>query len=456
MVYSRGTLCCGNGHRRRLGVFAWVSNTLGPRWGFAAISFGYLQIAIGFIPMLYFVLGALSYILKWPALNEDPITKTIAALIILWALALTQFGGTKYTARIAKVGFFAGILLPAFILIALAAIYLHSGAPVAIEMDSKTFFPDFSKVGTLVVFVAFILSYMGVEASATHVNEMSNPGRDYPLAMLLLMVAAICLSSVGGLSIAMVIPGNEINLSAGVMQTFTVLMSHVAPEIEWTVRVISALLLLGVLAEIASWIVGPSRGMYVTAQKNLLPAAFAKMNKNGVPVTLVISQLVITSIALIILTNTGGGNNMSFLIALALTVVIYLCAYFMLFIGYIVLVLKHPDLKRTFNIPGGKGVKLVVAIVGLLTSIMAFIVSFLPPDNIQGDSTDMYVELLVVSFLVVLALPFILYAVHDRKGKANTGVTLEPINSQNAPKGHFFLHPRARSPHYIVMNDKKH
>lgn len=79
------------------------------------------------------------------------------------------------------------------------------------------------------------------------------------------------------------------------------------------------------------------------------------MNKNGVPVTLVISQLVITSIALIILTNTGGGNNMSFLIALALTVVIYLCAYFMLFIGYIVLVLKHPDLKRTFNIPGGKG-----------------------------------------------------------------------------------------------------
>ncbi len=108
---------------------------------------------------------------------------------------------------------------------------------------------------------------------------------------------------------------------------------------------------------------------------------------------------------------------MSFLIALALTVVIYLSAYFMLFIGYIVLVLKHPDLKRTFNIPGGKGVKLVVAIVGLLTSIMAFIVSFLPPDNIQGDSTDMYVELLVVSFLVVLALPFILYAVHDRKGK---------------------------------------
>ena len=49
------------------------------------------------------------------------------------------------------------------------------------------------------------LSYMGVEASATHVNEMKNPGRDYPLAMFLLMIVAICLSSIGGLSVAAVI-----------------------------------------------------------------------------------------------------------------------------------------------------------------------------------------------------------------------------------------------------------
>ncbi len=69
-------------------------------------------------------------------------------------------------------------------------------------MDAKTFFPDFSKVGTLVVFVAFILSYMGVEASATHVNEMSNPGRDYPLAMLLLMVAAMLLLMVAAICLS--------------------------------------------------------------------------------------------------------------------------------------------------------------------------------------------------------------------------------------------------------------
>ncbi|MBB1200614.1 glutamate:gamma-aminobutyrate antiporter [Enterobacteriaceae bacterium 89] len=437
------------------GVFTWVSKTLGEKWGFAAISFGYLQIAVGFIPMLYFVLGGLSYILNWPALNEDPLIKTVAALIILWGLAFTQLGGTKNTARIAKIGFFAGILLPAGILVALAAYYLHSGAPLAIKMNSETFFPDFHSVGTLVVFVAFILSYMGVEASATHVNEMKKPGRDYPLAILLLMFAAICLSSVGGLSIAAVIPHDKINLSAGVMQTFTVLVGQFGPGFEWAVRIIAALLLLGVLAEIAAWIVGPSRGMLVTAQKGILPKRFARMNKNGVPVALVISQLLITSIALIVLTNTGGGNNMSFLIALALTVVIYLCSYFLLFLGYMKLVLKQPENKRTFQIPGGNKVKVLVASAGLLASVVAFFVSFMPPSGLPGgDANEIYTGLLMSCFVVVALIPFVVYAMHNKKG-STTNAVLVPVKAHTAPEGHHFIHPRARSPHHIFVDGKK-
>lgn len=437
------------------GVFGWVSNTLGERWGFAAISFGYLQIAVGFVTMLYFVLGALSYILDWPALNTDPVTKTIAALIILWGLAITQFAGTKYTAMIAKIGFFAGILLPAIILVGLAAMYISTGAPLQIEMSMKTLIPDFSQVGTLVVFVAFILSYMGVEASATHVNEMKDPGRDYPMAMILLMIAAIGLSSIGGLSVALVIPSEQINLSAGVVQTFDVLVKHFGSGYEWTVRVIAALLCLGVLAEIASWIVGPSRGMYVTAQRGILPKVFAKVNQHGVPVALVIAQLIISTIAIIVLTNTGGGNNMSFLIALTLTVVIYLSSYFLLFLGYIQLACKQKDKERAFRIPGPVGFKVLIAVIGFVVSLFAFGVSFFPPSTLPaGSSGESYIMLLTVSYLIVLAIPFIIYAVHDKKGKT-TNADLVPLQSHEMPHGHFFIHPRARSMHQVVVGEEK-
>lgn len=434
------------------GVFAWVSNTLGERWGFAAISFGYLQIAIGFIPMLYFVLGCLSYILKWPELNTNPVLKTIGGLVILWFLAFTQLGGTKYTAKIAKIGFFAGILLPAAILVVLAITYLNSGATLQIEMNAASFFPDFTKLGTLVVFVAFILSYMGAEASATHVNEMKNPGRDYPMAIFLLMIAAITLSSIGGLSVAAVIPHAEINLSAGVMQAFEVLLGQFGSGVEWAFRIIATLLMLGVLAEVASWIVGPSRGMLVTAQKGLLPKALSRVNKNGVPVALVMSQLVITTIALVAFTNTGGGSNMSFLIAMSLTVVIYLCSYFMLFLGYIHLVCKQPEQKREFSLPGGKTFKVIVALSGLIISLFAFVISFVPPSGLPGaDGEDVYVISLIISFVIVVAIPFILYAVHD-KSAHKMNAELVPIKHHSISTDHFFIHPRARSTHHVIVD----
>lgn len=438
------------------GVFTWVSNTLGEKWGFAAIVFGYLQIAVGFVTMLYFVLGALSYILAWPALNQDPVTKTIGALVILWVLAITQFGGTKYTATIAKVGFFGGILLPVFILVCLAISYLMSGAPLQIEFTAKTFFPDLTKIGTLVVFVAFILSYMGVEASAAHVNEMANPGRDYPLAIFVLMIAAILLSSIGGLAVAAVIPLDKINLSAGVVQTFEVLILHHGPNLEWAVRGVSALLVLGVLAEIASWIVGPSRGLFVAAQRGILPSVLAKVNKNQVPVNLVIAQLLISTVAVIVLTNVGGGNNMSFLVAMALTVVIYLSSYFMLFLAYIHLVRKQEDLPRGFSIPGSKGLKLAIAVVGFLVSAFAFVISFVPPSTLPtAEDGRVYVWLLAVSFIVVFLVPFIIYALHDKRGK-KLNVRLVPVTTENAPSGHFFIRPRARATHHLVVDNTQH
>ena len=64
------------------GIFSWVSETLGERFGFAAIFFQWFQITVGFVTMIYFILGALSYVLNFPALNNDPLMKYIGLLII--------------------------------------------------------------------------------------------------------------------------------------------------------------------------------------------------------------------------------------------------------------------------------------------------------------------------------------------------------------------------------------
>ena len=43
------------------GIFAWVGNTLGRRWGFAALFFQWFQITVGFVTMAFFILAALTH-----------------------------------------------------------------------------------------------------------------------------------------------------------------------------------------------------------------------------------------------------------------------------------------------------------------------------------------------------------------------------------------------------------
>ncbi|MDU6248972.1 MAG: amino acid permease, partial [Paeniclostridium sordellii] len=156
------------------GIFAWVGNTLGEKFGFAAIFFQWFQITVGFVTMIYFILGCVSYIFNWDALNTVPFVKFIGVLIIFWGLTFSQLGGTKNTAKIAKAGFIFGIVIPAIVLFGVSIAYIVQGNPLDVKIGLKYFVPDFTKVNTLVVFVSFILAYMGVEASASHVNELDN------------------------------------------------------------------------------------------------------------------------------------------------------------------------------------------------------------------------------------------------------------------------------------------
>ena len=368
------------------GVFTWTGKNLGKKYGFANLFFEFFEITVGFVTMIYFILGALSYVFDWPALNSNPMIKFIGVLVIFWILALSQFGGTKYTAKIAKIGFIVGILLPAAILIILALVYIIQGNPIYIS-SKDTFVPDFTKVNTLVVFVSFILSYMGVEASATHANEMDNPKKEYPLAMLLLVIVAIVVSTLGGLAIAAVIPQDQINLSAGVVQTFAVLLGHFTANNTILVKIIALLLAFGVIAEVSSWVVGPTRGMIIAAEEGAIPKSWAKTNEHDVPVYLVIAQGIIVSIWDAVLTFGAGGSNLSFLAAMSLTVVIYLSGYILFFVGYIKAILGE-GLNGAYQMPGGKPVKIIVAIIGLATSIFAFFISFVPPTSIAGNAVQ--------------------------------------------------------------------
>lgn len=392
------------------GIFAWVGNTLGRRWGFAALFFQWFQITVGFVTMAFFILAALAYVFRWDALYNNPLVMFFGVAAIVWLLTLTQLGGTKYTARISKVGFVGGIIVPVLVLLVGLVIYFATGGVSQIKMDAATFVPDFGKVDTLVIFASFILAYMGVEASASHVNELKNPNRNYPLAMIVLAILTIALDALGGLAVATTLPASVLdgNLSFGVIEAFrAIFVQHIGPSMSWIVFVVALLLALGVLAEISAWIVGPSRALLDTAHDGILPPSFKKVNKHGVSVKTVVIQAVIVTVWDAVLCGSialsgGSSSSVGYLTAIGLTVVIYLVGYVLFFLGYFYLIFKKKNLQRSFQLPGGTPFKAIVAGVGLIMTVATLIISFFPSSNLDAQSNAVYQATLGVAFALSL------------------------------------------------------
>lgn len=425
------------------GVYTWCAQAFGRRWGFTAVFLQWLQITVGFVTMLYFVTGALSYLFNWPELNTNPWTKLIGVLILFWVITIANFAGTKWTARLAMFGLLGGVVLPAILLIVLGGTYIIQGHPMQVSFTKDAYIPDFSKVGTLVILVAFILSYAGVESSAPHVNELRNPRRNYPLAIIMLVVMAIVINIVGALSIAIVIPAKDINLSAGVLQTFQYLLDLY--HLGWLLKVVAVLLAIGTIAEVSAWVVGPSKAMVSAAGDGLIPRVFARQNSRSVPVPFVLFQGIIVTIWACVLTLGGGGNNLSFLLAMALTVVTYLTMYILLFFSYLRLKTKYADVARAYSIPGGKKGGFIVAIVGLLMAIFSIIISFFPPSGIAHEGA--YESILIVSWIVVILLPHVIYMFRDKSADKKTAVAPPQLDRIKELHPIHALHPRGRHPY---------
>lgn len=399
------------------GIFVWVRNTLGKKLGFAAIFFQWLQATVGFTAMLYFIVGIFADSFNLAIINEDPILKCVLASLIFWIMALMQLKGTKHTVLINKIGLIAGIIIPAALMAFMSIAFLAFGGQSNLQLVGDSILPDFTKITTLVVFISFILSYMGIEASASYTNEMKNPKRDYPIGILMVAVVVILLNVIGGLSIAITVPSSDLSLNAGIIQSLQITLEFFGANFGWLIKILTVMIATGVLSELSGWIVGPLKGLQQASEEGLLPIKFAQTNRHGVPTRLLFMQGIVATIWITLITLIGGGNNLSFLISIAMAVVIYAVAYLLMYIGYFNLIFKQRSLKRRFSVPGGQVGKVIIAGTGLLATIFCLVISFVPPSSLTGGQTRPYFIALVPASLLAIIAPFVIYAVRNRKSK---------------------------------------
>ena len=388
------------------GIYVWVKEAFGRRWGFVAIWLQWVYMTISMIAMLYFIAGSLAFVIS-PTLATNRTYLVICSLVILWVFTLLNLRGLSLSSKISTIGFLSGVLFPGVLIIFLGLLHVYRGNPIAFDtsLTVSNLIPDFKHIANIVLLVGFMRAFAGIEASATHANKVNNPQRNYPIAIFIVVIIGLAINILGSLSVAAVIPRESINLEAGVMDAFVQFFKNL--NVGWIIPVLGILVAIGQMGGACTWLLGPVKGLHATALSGDLPKFFQRVNNNGVPRNLLIIQAIwisIVSSALLIFTAI----NQAFWFSVAFSMMIYVTAYFLMLLSGLYLRYKAPDAPRAYRIPFKNVGMWVVTCLGMVTMVFSFFVALFPPAELPSGNKTLYQSLLIGGIIIVFAIPFII------------------------------------------------
>jgi putative glutamate/gamma-aminobutyrate antiporter len=409
------------GWPKKGGVFAWVKEAYGPKWGFLAIWLQWFQSAIWFPILLTFAASTIAFLFN-PDLASNKWFVVAIILVTYWAATFINFRGMKSSSLISSLCVIAGTLIPGAIIIILGIVWVAGGNPIAISGAGKSFFPQFKNIHTLVFLTGVFMAFAGMEMSAVHTKDVDNPQKNYPKAIMIGSIIIVIIFILGSLAISFVLPAKDINLTAGLMEAYRAFFQKFG--VEWLTPIIAVMIAFGAFGEASTWIAGPSKGLLTVAKMGYMPKKLQKTNKNDVQVSILIMQgIIVTVIALIILLMPTVQSF--FWLLTALSAQLYLIMYILMFASAIKLRIKEPDVKRAYRVPGGKVVGMfIIGSVGIAASALTWVLGFVPP-TIKTGSTLFYESFLIIGIIVACSIPFFIMKMKKPSWKTDDTETEE-------------------------------
>ena len=410
------------------GVFRWVGEAFGKKWGFLAIWLQWIESTIWYPTVLTFGAVAIAFIgmgqANDMALASNKVYSLVVVLAIYWLATFISLKGMGWVSKVAKIGGLVGTIIPAALLVVLGVVYLATGGVSQMDFHGS-FFPDLTNFNNLVLASGIFLFYAGMEMSGIHVTDMENPAKNYPKAIFIGAFITVLIFVLGTFALGVIIPQKDINLTQSLLIGFDKYFAYL--HASWLSPVIAVALAFGVLASVLTWVSGPSKGIFAVGKAGYLPPFFQKANGNGVQRNILLVQGAIVTVLGLLFVVMPSVQSF-YQILSQLTVVLYLIMYLMMFAAAIKLRYNMEDYERPYRI-GKKGNALMwlVSGLGFCGSLLAFILSFIPPGQIATGSNAVWYSVLVCGCIVVVGAPFLIYA-HRKGSWVSKDAEFEPFH----------------------------
>jgi len=402
----------GTSYQSEAGIYDWVKRAFGKKWA-GRVAWNYW---INFPLWISSLATAITTVLA--SLFDVTLAWWLVMIIQLVYIALVTFLGTKRVGEskavvnigtIFKVVLLAGIGALGFIY------YFQNGSanPVSSFKDlipftgDGTFLERIFDLDAGLPFISIIIfNFLGFEVVGTFVNDMDDPKKDIPKALV-----------IGGLFMAVlyVLPATGFNFVLGGSEVdpsdFIAVLDGVFTSLGLYGGILNALLWMGGLmliytfiANIASWSFGVDAAAEAAAQDGTMPAFFKGTNKEGVAANASIANGVVAaiiSVAGIIIGELSESFSASFSLFFNLSWITLLFSYAPMFLAFLKLRRVDANTERAYKVPGSKGFVKLMGIVPFVLLILGIMFTLFGDFSVEymADSIPLYVGV-AASFIV--------------------------------------------------------
>ena len=391
----------GTTYQSEGGMYDWVKRAFGAKWA-SRVAWNYwinfpLWIASLAVAVTDVVMGIFEVELSlgWLLVLQLGYTWLVSFL------GTQRIGESKW---IVNIGTFFKIAFMVILGILGVYVYVKTGESVNPINSVADLLPTFDLAGLSFLSV-IIFNFLGFEVVATFAEDMENPKKEIPKALIIggALMALFYVLPATGINIAMSLEDAE---ASGITESFMILLTKLgmnADLVRIVVIVVGLMFIYTMVANITSWSFGVNSVAKYSADDGGLPKIFSKTNKDGVPHMASILNGVVASVIVIvgdILGEVSETASNLFWMFFSLSLVTLLISYIPMFLAFIKL-RKTDKTKRVYKVPGSDGFIKVFAIVPFVLLILGVVFTLFGDFSAEYINENMPLIVGVVVSLVV-------------------------------------------------------
>ncbi|MDE3202277.1 MAG: amino acid permease, partial [Acidobacteriota bacterium] len=393
------------------GLYIWTREAFGDSSAFIA-AWTYWMSNLPYFPgVLYF--GAASVLFAFGerghALAASPyyfMAFAVGWLAIITLLNIRGVDAGKWLNNFTSLG----ALLSVGILVILAVISWTRFGP-AIHYTATDFVPHLS-LDNAVFWSTVFFAFGGVEAGSAMGDEIVNPRRTIPLAILIggAIFSMGYIAGTGALLSA--VPPSAVEGPDGVINGVRALAAHL--NLGWVVIPVALLLGLNAVGGAAAFLSSTSRLPFVAGIDRYLPSAFGNIHPRFRTPWVAIGVYGLAGMLVAFLGQAGTSVKGAYDVLVSMAIIAYFLPYLFLFASMIRLQ-RVPVGPEVIRVPGGKPIAILLACLGFTSTLATIFLSMVPAHD--EPNKPLAIVKVIGGTAILVGLGFLVFVAERRRNR---------------------------------------